>query len=197
MLHYCCTMHNDTHSVHNRLLKPWWGRPPCLQPFSRLLFSPVQTQLMPIVRCWGSGPPHPKSGVPTPRVRAHPFPRARNMSNQLCPRPTHVRTYSTSVHLLTNGFNTQPMSNQLCPRPTHFHTYSISVHLLTNGVNTQPMSNQLCPRPTHVHTYSTSVHAYRFAPIGGSPYLNYRAELPESQGQLSSLYVSLPRGSPL
>ncbi len=34
MLHYCYTMHNDTHSVHNRLLKPWWGRLPCTQTFS-------------------------------------------------------------------------------------------------------------------------------------------------------------------
>ncbi len=87
MLHYCCTTHNDTHSVHNHLLKPWWGRPPCFQPFSHLLFSPVQTQLMPIVHCWGSGLPYPKSGVPTPRVHAHPFPRARNTTI-----PQHTRT---------------------------------------------------------------------------------------------------------
>jgi hypothetical protein len=100
MLHYCCTMHNDTHSVHNRLLKPWWGRPPCFQPFSRLLFSPVQTQLTPIVRCWGPGPPFPKSGVPTPRVRAHPFPRARNNS---------VNVNSCSISRSIVNINTQFM----------------------------------------------------------------------------------------
>ncbi len=83
MLHYCCTMHNDTHSVNNSFLKPWWGHLPCSQTFLRLLSSPVRTQLMLIVRCWGPGPPHPKSGVPTPGVRAHSPPRVRNRNNEI------------------------------------------------------------------------------------------------------------------
>ncbi len=80
MLHYCWLMRNDTYSVHDHSLKPWWGGLPwrcdgvvflALRHFLRLLSSPVQTQLMLIVPCWGPGTPHPQSGVPSPRVPAH------------------------------------------------------------------------------------------------------------------------------
>ncbi len=57
-----------------------------------LLFSPVQTQLTLIVRCWGPGPPPPKSGVPTPRVRVYPLPRARNNVHPVCSRPCFMST---------------------------------------------------------------------------------------------------------
>ncbi len=60
LLHYCCTMHNGTHSVHNRSLKPWWGRLPCSQTF--YVFSPPLSGLnwhsLSIVG--GPGPPTPK-----------------------------------------------------------------------------------------------------------------------------------------
>ncbi len=91
MLPYCCTMHNDTLCIIVS-----WSRGGVVllasSHFLRLLSSPVQAQLMPFVRYWGSGPPYPKSGVLTPRVRAHPFPRARNnnilhckdLSNYVC-----------------------------------------------------------------------------------------------------------------
>ncbi len=45
-----------------------------------LLSSPVRTQLMLIVPCWGPGAPHPQSGIPSPRVRAHSLSRVQNIN---------------------------------------------------------------------------------------------------------------------
>jgi hypothetical protein len=49
-----------------------------LRHFLRLLSSPVRTQLMLIVPCWGPWSPHPQSGVPSPRVHTYSPPRVRN-----------------------------------------------------------------------------------------------------------------------
>ncbi len=67
MLYNCCTMHNNTHSVHNRLLKPWWGRLLCPQS-SCLVFPPPLSGLN-----WCSLSPLGGPGPPTPKV-ASPFP---------------------------------------------------------------------------------------------------------------------------
>jgi hypothetical protein len=85
MLHYCCTMHNDTHSVHNHLLKPWWGRPPCFQPFSTssLLPCPDSTDAhCPFSVVGGPGPPTPKVASPL-------------LGSAHTPLPEHGTTLST------------------------------------------------------------------------------------------------------
>ncbi len=67
MLHYCCTMHNNTYSVHNRSSKPWWGCLLCPRS-SCYAFSPPLSGLN-----WCSISPFGGPGPPTPKV-ASPFP---------------------------------------------------------------------------------------------------------------------------
>jgi hypothetical protein len=62
MLHYCCTMHNDTHSVHNRYSKPWWSLLPCPQS-SCYVFSPPLSGLN-----WCSLSPFGGPGPHTPKM---------------------------------------------------------------------------------------------------------------------------------
>jgi hypothetical protein len=77
-LHYCWLMLDDTYSVHDRSLKPWWGRLPCLQT-SRYVFSPPLSRLnwRSLSPTGGPGPPVPKMASP-PLGSAHtPFPGSR------------------------------------------------------------------------------------------------------------------------
>jgi hypothetical protein len=61
MLHYCCPMHNDTYSVQNRSLKPWWSRLPCLQSFCYLFSPPLSGFNWRLTSPFGGpGPPTPK-----------------------------------------------------------------------------------------------------------------------------------------
>jgi hypothetical protein len=74
MFHYCCPMHTDTNSVHNRSLKPWWSHLPYLQSFCCLLSSPVWIQLTLDIPLWGPGPPTPKMASPLLGSPHTPFP---------------------------------------------------------------------------------------------------------------------------
>ncbi len=59
-------MHINTYSVHNRFLKPWWGRLLCFCP-SCHVFSPSLSKLN-----WLSLTPTGGPGPPTPRVASLP-----------------------------------------------------------------------------------------------------------------------------
>jgi hypothetical protein len=75
MLHYRCTMHNDTHSVHNRLLKPWWGRLPCTQTIFYVFSSPLsKLNWRSLSVVGGPGPPTPKVASPLLGSAHTPFP---------------------------------------------------------------------------------------------------------------------------
>ncbi len=84
MLHYDCPMHNDTYSVHNRFLKPWWSRSLFPWPFC-YVFSPPLSRLN-----WcssspfgGPGPPPPKWWPPS---SAHtPSPESRTVTSVALP----------------------------------------------------------------------------------------------------------------
>ncbi len=78
ILHFLADMHADTYSVHNRFLKPWWGRLLCFLT-SCHVFSPPLSELN-----WRSLTPAGGLGPPTPKVAslsavsAHtPFPGSR------------------------------------------------------------------------------------------------------------------------
>ncbi len=62
-LHYCRPMHNDTYSVHDRSLKPWWSRLPCSQTFC-YFFTPPLSGLN-----WCSSSPFGGPGPPPPKWR--------------------------------------------------------------------------------------------------------------------------------
>ncbi len=74
MLHYCYTMHNNTHSVHNRLLKPWWGRLPWSQKFSTSSLLPCPDSTDAHCPSGGPGPPTPKVASPLLGSAHTPFP---------------------------------------------------------------------------------------------------------------------------
>ncbi len=83
ILHYPWLMHNDTHSVHDRSLKPWWGRLPCSRTFSTSSLLPCLDSTdahCPLLGAW----PPPQSRVPSPRVRAYSPPRVRNNTSLTC-----------------------------------------------------------------------------------------------------------------
>ncbi len=89
-LHYCWSMHEDTYSVHDRPLKPWWGRLPCFQT-SCYVFSPPLSRLN-----WRSLSPIGGPGPPAPKVAslslgsAHtPFPGSRTVHSLLYGGPTN------------------------------------------------------------------------------------------------------------
>jgi hypothetical protein len=65
MLHYCCPMHNDTYSVHNRSLKPWWSRLPCFRSFCYVFSPPLSGFNWRLTSPFGGpGPPTPKMASP-------------------------------------------------------------------------------------------------------------------------------------
>jgi hypothetical protein len=75
MLHYCCLMHNDTYSVHDRSLKPWWSRLPCLQSFCYDSSPPLSGFNWRLTSPFGGlGPPTPKMASPLLGSPHTPFP---------------------------------------------------------------------------------------------------------------------------
>ncbi len=75
MLHYCCLMHNDTYSVHDRSLKPWWSRLPCLQSFCYVFSPPLSGLNWRLTSLFGGpGPPTPKMASPLLGSPHTPFP---------------------------------------------------------------------------------------------------------------------------
>ncbi len=84
MLHYCCPMHNDTYSVHNRSLKPWWSHLSCLQSFCYVFSPPLSglnwTQLS---LFGGPGPPSPKMASPLLGSLHTPFPGSGTISETI------------------------------------------------------------------------------------------------------------------
>ncbi len=65
-LHLLSVMHVNTYSVHNRFLKPWWGRLLCFCS-SRHVFSPSLARLN-----WRSLTPTRGPSPPTPKVASFP-----------------------------------------------------------------------------------------------------------------------------
>ncbi len=58
ILYNCCTMHNSTHSVHNRLLKVWLARLPRPWPFCYVFSPPLsEANCQPFPPPGGPGPP--------------------------------------------------------------------------------------------------------------------------------------------
>ncbi len=75
ILYNCCTMHNSTHSLHNRLLKLWWVRllhrwPCCYVPSPPLSGANCR----PIPLSGGPGPPVSKMAPFSPGSTHTPFP---------------------------------------------------------------------------------------------------------------------------
>jgi hypothetical protein len=65
MLHYGCPMHDDTYSVHNRPLKPWWSCLPCSQSFCYVFSSPLSgLNWCSSFPFGGPGPSTPKMATP-------------------------------------------------------------------------------------------------------------------------------------
>ncbi len=77
---YILVMHNDTYSVHDRSLKPWWSRLPCLQPFCYVFSSPLSELNWRLTSPLGARGPHPQNGVPSPGIPAYSLCRVRNNS---------------------------------------------------------------------------------------------------------------------
>jgi hypothetical protein len=77
-LHYCRPMHNDTYSVHDRSLKPWWSRFLCSQTFC-YVFSPPLSGLnwFSLSPFGGPGPHIPKVASPLLGSAHTPFPGSR------------------------------------------------------------------------------------------------------------------------
>ncbi len=80
MLHYCRLMHNDTYSLHDRSLKPWWSHLPRSQTFYYVYSPPLSRlnwcSLSPI---GGPGPPTPKVASPLLGSVHTPFPGSRTL----------------------------------------------------------------------------------------------------------------------
>ncbi len=82
-LHYfLLVMHVNTHSVHNRILKPWWGRILCVFPSHHVLSPPLsKLNWHSLTPTGGPGPPTPKMASP-PTGSAHsPFSGSRTFTN--------------------------------------------------------------------------------------------------------------------
>jgi hypothetical protein len=80
MSHYCRLMHNDTYSVHDSSLKPWWSRLPRSQTFY-YVFSPPLSRLnwCSLSPIGGPGPPTPKVASPLLGSPHTPFPGSRTI----------------------------------------------------------------------------------------------------------------------
>ncbi len=79
-----CPMHNDTYSVHDRSLKPWWSHLPCSQTFYYVFSLPLSglnwCSLSPI---GGPGPPTPKVASLLLGSAHTPFPGSRTLSMKI------------------------------------------------------------------------------------------------------------------
>jgi hypothetical protein len=111
-LHYCWSMHNDTYSVHDRSLRPWWGRLPLFQP-SCYVFSPPLSRVN-----WSSLSPTGVPGPPSPKVAslplgsAHtPFPGSRTstvhafyVDSSSRPRLIYTKFHILLLYSMTRNF---------------------------------------------------------------------------------------------
>jgi hypothetical protein len=121
MLHHCRPMHNDTYSVHNHPLKPWWGHLPCSQTFCYVFPPPLSgLNWCLLSSVGGQGPPTPKVASPLLGSPQTPFPGSR--------------TANTSSLFLTVGYFADPFSllnrrfwicgiiNEIAKHPTPLHS---------------------------------------------------------------------------
>jgi hypothetical protein len=71
---HCCTMHNNTHFVHNRPLKLWRVHLLLQWPCYYVPFPPLSgANCRPFPLSGGLGPPSLQDGSLFPRVHAHPL----------------------------------------------------------------------------------------------------------------------------
>jgi hypothetical protein len=79
-------MHVNTHSVHNRFLKPWWGHLLCSLP-SRHVFLPPLYKLnwRSLTPNGGPGPPTPKMASPSTGSAHTPFSVSKTITFDLMP----------------------------------------------------------------------------------------------------------------
>ncbi len=70
----CYTMHNNTHSVHKRLLVMWRARLLCFEP-SRYVYPPPlsEANCPPFPPSWWAGPPGSQDGFLFPRIHTYPL----------------------------------------------------------------------------------------------------------------------------
>ncbi len=94
ILYNCCTMHNNTHSVHNRLLKMWWARLPRPWPSQYVYPPPLSAD-----NC----PPFPSPGGPGP-------PASKMVS--FSPGSTHTPS-PPSITIIPEGYEEKASTNFL------------------------------------------------------------------------------------
>ncbi len=83
-MYNCCTMHNSTHSVHNRLLKVWRARLPRPWPSCYVSAPPLsEANCQPFPPPGRLGPSASKYGSLFPRIHAYPLLSVRYRSYPL------------------------------------------------------------------------------------------------------------------